>query len=230
MPSPFPGMDPFIEYDCWNNFHSRMILSIADDVVHKNDLPFVATIDDIIYPFVPPPGSNAKWIGPPPKQHHVCLRRCRDPKPFTIITMLCPTTKGGSGTEKYIRHREDFLRQGMHLVEIDLLRLGEKLPAFETVAVNNFGAVVTRADQPANAQIYQWSLTDRLPRIGIPLADGVPDVELDLQEAFDGLYHRAGFDYALPYDMRCMTNMSAEQLAWVESCLAVRAKTKSQSE
>src|SRR5690349_4564523 len=30
MPSPFPGMDPYLESSCWLNFHARLAVEIAD--------------------------------------------------------------------------------------------------------------------------------------------------------------------------------------------------------
>lgn len=33
MPSPFPGMDPFIEGQHWPTFHNRMLSSVADRLV-----------------------------------------------------------------------------------------------------------------------------------------------------------------------------------------------------
>ena len=35
MPSPFPGMDPFIEAQKWSSFHHRVITSIADTLVSQ---------------------------------------------------------------------------------------------------------------------------------------------------------------------------------------------------
>ncbi|MBV8886966.1 MAG: DUF4058 family protein [Chroococcidiopsidaceae cyanobacterium CP_BM_RX_35] len=34
MPSPFPGMDPYLEQPAlWSSFHSRLIVAIADAIV-----------------------------------------------------------------------------------------------------------------------------------------------------------------------------------------------------
>src|ERR1044071_1142560 len=32
MPSPFPGMDPYLETTCWLNFHARLAIEIADQI------------------------------------------------------------------------------------------------------------------------------------------------------------------------------------------------------
>jgi hypothetical protein len=49
------------------------------------------------------------------------------------------------------------------------------------------------------AEVYAWSLADPLPRILIPLSIEDPDVSLDMQAAFNLVYDRAGYDYAIDY-------------------------------
>lgn len=36
MPSPFPGMNPYLEYpDFWSDFHNRLIVALADALTSK---------------------------------------------------------------------------------------------------------------------------------------------------------------------------------------------------
>ena len=35
MPSPFPGMDPFIETYEWSDFHHRLMTYISDDLMDR---------------------------------------------------------------------------------------------------------------------------------------------------------------------------------------------------
>ncbi|PSN17406.1 hypothetical protein C7271_17910, partial [filamentous cyanobacterium CCP5] len=36
MPSPFPGMDPYLEQAAyWSSFHSRLIVALADDLAPR---------------------------------------------------------------------------------------------------------------------------------------------------------------------------------------------------
>ena len=47
MPSPFPGIDPYIEsHKLWHDFHSRLIAALADAISEDLPEPYVARIDE----------------------------------------------------------------------------------------------------------------------------------------------------------------------------------------
>src|SRR5437762_13849165 len=48
MPSPFPGMDPYIEGWIWPSFHSSMIVRIHDDINPRLPKKYIATIENFI--------------------------------------------------------------------------------------------------------------------------------------------------------------------------------------
>lgn len=52
-------------------------------------------------------------------------------------------------------------------------------------------AFVCRKEGLPQVEVYAWTLRRPLPAIPIPLADGDPDVPLDLQAAFTTAYDRA---------------------------------------
>jgi len=50
MPSPFPGMDPYIEQDrVWHDFHQRFVPAMAEDLAQQVDPKYIVSIDDHIY-------------------------------------------------------------------------------------------------------------------------------------------------------------------------------------
>ena len=49
MPSPFPGMDPFIEGQKWNGFHSRFIAAIGDALMPHVRPRYVVDVEEDIY-------------------------------------------------------------------------------------------------------------------------------------------------------------------------------------
>lgn len=49
MPSPFPGMDPFIEQQKWTSFHSRMIMELCDLLVAQLRPRYEIDPEDRIY-------------------------------------------------------------------------------------------------------------------------------------------------------------------------------------
>lgn len=50
MPSPFPGMNPYLEQaDVWHDFHQRLITRIADELTPAIRPKYVAKIDENVY-------------------------------------------------------------------------------------------------------------------------------------------------------------------------------------
>src|SRR2546426_472289 len=120
MPSPFPGMDPYLEGLHWQGFHHLLCTAIARQLTPK--------------------------LG-----------------------------------DKYVEKRERILASSVHLVEIDLLRGGERAPMAESFPAQPYFVLVHRADQRPMADVWPISLDQRLPIIPIPLADDDPDAQVDLQ-------------------------------------------------
>ena len=50
MPSPFPGMDPYLESPlCWSDFHHEMISAIRSLIRVQLPLGFVARVEERLY-------------------------------------------------------------------------------------------------------------------------------------------------------------------------------------
>ncbi len=46
MPSPFPGMDPFIEGQRWEAFHAMFIVGIQETLMPQLVPSYIATIEE----------------------------------------------------------------------------------------------------------------------------------------------------------------------------------------
>ena len=101
-----------------------------------------------------------------------------------------------------------------HLVELDLLRAGERLPTLDPLPPADFYVFVSRAPRRPHAEVFPWTLRRRLPTIAVPLADSDPDISLDLQRAFTTVYDRAGYDYALDYQRPVEPPLAEADAAW----------------
>src|SRR5438093_4225285 len=62
MPSVFPGMDPFIEGDEWDDFHSRLITGISDALVPSLRPDYLVRTERRVY--VEHPFDNPELIRP----------------------------------------------------------------------------------------------------------------------------------------------------------------------
>lgn len=94
----------------------------------------------------------------------------------------------------------------MNWVEIDLLTKGRRLETARPLPPGDCYAFVCRVDRRRAgdhmppADVYAWSLRDKLPTIPIPLRAPDPDVPLDLAAAFATTYERGRYARVLRYD------------------------------
>ncbi|MCA8998345.1 MAG: DUF4058 family protein [Planctomycetaceae bacterium] len=253
MPSPFPGMDPFIESQRFEEFHSVYIVTLAELLVplvrpnytvdveryiflssadgqrmYKPDVSLVSgegtsqsrpdnvTVSTLEPQIVQVPAEDDEG------QAFLTIRSRDQRRIITVIELLSPTNKDSHGGQKeYLTKRANYLKTAANIVEIDLLRGGTRLPSAPVLVDGEFCAFVIRHGDRAHVAGYSWSLTDRLPVIPIPL-ETQPDIGLDLQRAFDLVYNRRGYDYALDYDAEIDPPLDSSGLAWVTECLQAR--------
>lgn len=199
MPSPFPGMDPFIEGQHWRDLHHGMI-SMIQELLAPNVLPrYVVLVEEDVYPI----------------RAYLTVRYRETREVVTVIEFLSPTNKSPDGRNEYLRKREEVLQSPAHLVELDLLRGGERLPTVELLPPGDYYAFVSRVPHRPKAAVYAWPLSHPLPAIPVPLAGEDPDVWLNLQLAFTTVYERAAYAYSLDYRQPLEPPLNETDAAWV---------------
>lgn len=117
----------------------------------------------------------------------------------TAIEILSPTNKRGEGYDEYVEKRQNLLRSRVHLLEIDLLRKGKRVPMVGELPDTPYFVFLSRSDNRPITQIWAIRLQDTLPIVPIPLLPEDDDVPLDLQSAFNEVYDGLGFDYWIDY-------------------------------
>ncbi|MGH7194974.1 MAG: DUF4058 family protein, partial [Candidatus Saccharimonadales bacterium] len=131
-----------------------------------------------------------------------------------VLELLSPTNKSGEGRTEYLAKRRAVLRQGIHLVELDLLVGGDRIaPPFELPRADYF-ALVARGDRRGECQVYPWTIRDRLPAISIPLKSGDPDAVVDLQDAFETAFERGGYGHQIDYTQLPSAPLGKVGLQW----------------
>ncbi len=183
---------------------------------------------------LPTEGSHGRSVGaavvltvPLPEERReafLTIRALDTLEIVTVIEFLSPTNKrkGSDGQREYLAKREAILRSGTHLVELDLLRGGVRMPTVESLPPGDYYALVCRGNRRPQAEVYAWTLRDRMGRIPIPLAGTDPDVPLDLQGVFDVVYDRAGYDYSLDYCAALQPPLPEADGAWAAGLLSQR--------
>ena len=152
---------------------------------------------------------------------YLAIRRSDNEETVAVIEVLSPTNKSPrDGRTEYLAKRNSLLRSRAHLIEIDLLRGGERLPTIEALPVGDYFAFVSRVERRPKVEVYSWTLERAMPCIPIPLSAGDPDVSLDLQNVFATTYDRAGYDYAIHYDRSIEPPLDERRLELVKRSLS----------
>lgn len=146
----------------------------------------------------------------------------------TIIEVLSPGNKaaGSRGREMYLAKQSEALASAINLIEIDLLRTGE-----HTVAVPREGLereharwdyliCLHRGGDWDRYEVWHPTVRDRLPRLRVPLADGDPDLTLDLQAIFSRCYDEGGYARRIDYRRAPHTPLADSDAAWARELLA----------
>lgn len=118
--------------------------------------------------------------------HESCIE-IRDRETFevvTVIELLSPTNKNaGSDREQSFGKRKVIYRINSHLVAIDLLRGGERMPV-EGMPPCDYVAMVSRSYERPRVELWPFGVRDPLPLIPIPLRLGKRDATIDLGQLF----------------------------------------------
>ena len=184
MPSPFPGMDPYIEApEVWSDFHGRLAEEISAALNEVLQPQYVARLTPrVSYEIVeigesrsirpdvgvwqsPSPSSEPQGgvalVAAAPVESAVAMElplrlytvevcETDSMRLVTAIEVLSPVNKRRSheAYHEYLRKRRELLRSDAHLVEIDLLRGGDRPPLERPVPVAPYYVTVSRASPP----------------------------------------------------------------------------------
>ena len=127
MPSPFPGMDPYLEESLtWRTVHGALLTNLMSQLNATLPEGLMAVIEDRVVISLP--------------QRQVAIRTIRG-ELVTVIEVLSPTNKrSGKDQDEYKNKQSELLANDVHLLEIDLLRGGEYTVAVSLEDVEAEGA------------------------------------------------------------------------------------------
>ena len=137
----------------------------------------------------------------------------------TAIEVLSPTNKRGDGRQEYLAKRRRILLSTAHLLEIDLLRQGQRVPMQKPLPAAPYFIFLSRAEKRPLTEIWPISLKEPLPVVPIPLLPADADVVLDMQQVFTMTYELLGYDLALDYTKPPDIPLPKAEVAWAETLL-----------
>jgi hypothetical protein len=133
----------------------------------------------------------------------------------TAIELLSPTNKRGEGYREYLTKRTRLLQSTAHLLEIDLLRKGKRVPMQKALPEAAYFVFLSRAPQRPITQIWPIQLNMRLPIVAVPLLPGDADCSLDLQWALNTIYDALNYDLSLDYTHPPEVSLKLIEAEWV---------------
>ena len=143
-------------------------------------------------------------------------------KAVTSIELLSPSNKerGSVGQARYLEKRSSALHGGLHWVEIDLLREGERPRVPLKLASSDYLAYIAIATETGwEHDAYTWSVRDPLPRLKVPLL-GDNYAVLDLGACFAEAYDRIAADDEAAYAKDPPSPpFSADDALWIDQRL-----------
>lgn len=142
---------------------------------------------------------------------------------ITAIEVLSPKNKrAGKGRAVYEEKRSKVLGSLTHFVELDLLRGGESMPIIGNVPVRAYHILISRSHRRPVADLYRFTIQELMPSFPLPLRKGEPELIVELQEIFNGVYERGRYnsriDYSRPLAPPVLSEADQE---WAEALLAL---------
>jgi len=143
----------------------------------------------------------------------------------TVIEVVSLANKlPGDSRDKYRQKQEELRAGGVSLVEIDLLRAGQRrlgVP-YHRVPVSHrtaYQVCVRRGWDPEAVQVYAVPLRQRLPIVKVPLRQTDADVPLDLQALIEQGYRNGGYDADIDYRYAPDPPLAADDEQWADGLL-----------
>ncbi len=254
MPSPFPGMDPYIEApSIWEDFHHNLAARIQEQLAPRLRPRYIAaleswvTFDQItIEPRYTIKPDVSVWrvkervvdgtpvaLAPAPligqiavedsiRVFSVEIRETETRQLVTAIEILSPVNKRPEheAFETYQRKRRKLLRSEAHVLEIDLLHVGQRWQILTPLPSAPYFIFLSRADHRTRVEIWPLQWQEPIPLVPVPLREPDPDVPLDLGLAIRTIYDAAGYDLRIDYSQPPpKPDLAPEDAAWLDAHL-----------
>jgi hypothetical protein len=152
--------------------------------------------------------------------HWVEVRDVAERLLVTAIEVLSPVNKRGEGRREYLKRRRKLLLSSAHLIEIDLLRLGRRVPMMEPLPAAPYFAFLSRVEKRPLTEVWPIHLDSELPTIPVPLLPGDKDTALDLQAAMKEIYSAFGYDIIVDYSKPPEVPLTTKEQAWARERIA----------
>lgn len=255
MPSPFPGMDPYLEVSpYWSDLHFALIMALKSEVKKRLPAGYSVWADQYVWlhepdaetrrgkpdvfvaerPHAPGNGGPTTLTAPATSilpavrregNKYLKIKETHSERIVTVLELLSPANKQpGDDREAFLAKRNEYLATGTNLVEIDLLRAGQRMPIGEPPPPSaDYYIVVCRATDFPKTAIWPFTVRDSLPPVPVPLKPEDGWIEASLQDCFNWAYDQGPYSGEVDYDKPTVPPLSRADAEWARQ-LGQRAK------
>ncbi|MEX0713660.1 MAG: DUF4058 family protein [Pirellulales bacterium] len=258
MPSPFPGMDVYLEDPAfWPDFRARFITYWCDSLRELLPAGYEARVDervnlvemsppasrqigpDVLVSHADAPGAATRQqaiagtlepasipllIQDGIRETYIEILQRPERSIVAVLELLSPSNKENPGRALYLAKRNTLLHEDVHLVELDLLLGGRRLPLAAEYPPGDYFALVSRADRRPICDVYGWTIRQVLPKIPIPLRAPDADISIDLELVFTLNYDRGGYGRSLRYGEPPRVGLPPDNAAWAAQRVRLGAR------
>lgn len=226
MPSPFPGLDPYLEAN-WSDIHTSLMVYAADAIQEQLPAELFARIDgdDV------PPGPE--WDEPITERRIEIRDQSLGGQLVTVILVLRPSDRTAAECRaRYMQKQREYLDGGVNLVEIDLIHSGQHTVSLPLRSIpkdrrTGLSVCIRRADNPGFAHVYDIPLNRPLPTVAIPLRPTDQEIKLDLQALLTQAYDRGRYAATIDYSQDPDPVLLPKSAEWADGLLRAAGRRQS---
>jgi hypothetical protein len=248
-------MDPYLEGWIWGDFHASLAQEIRNELNARLPKRYVASTEMYVWridggerlliggPDVymadkspAPAGPSVTTLAAPiitvlpgivRRQRYVKVVDPQERRVVAVVEILSPSNKAaGEDGQAYGLKREEYIANGISLVEIDLLRSGRRPPLGDPAPpISDYYVLVHRGWEKDRMGIWPVSVRDPLPHVPVPLDPDVPEVMLDLRSCVSQAYDTGRYAEQIDYSVPARPPLHEPDATWAHELLAQRMTT-----
>jgi hypothetical protein len=219
MPSPLPGMDPFLEdARLWPEFQHLLVTCLYQALLPGLVDRYRARVGQRHY-FT----EQALFTSVIREEHNeefIEIRQRGADRLVTLVEVVAPANKTtAEGRQYYLDHWAISKAGGANIVEIDLVLQGQPPRGFSpnTQAEGEFAITISRANRQESLEAF--NLQRALPRFRMPLAGDDRDMVVELHVVFHRAFDLGSFGEKINYKMAPIPTLHDSDRQWLDILL-----------